>query len=130
MKLRCTHNSIRLRVRKSELDTLQQMGAIAESILFLNKKVLSFALKTDVTIEEVVAQLIDNEIIVSLPREQAEQWIATNQVGIEANISTVGNEQLHILVEKDFPCLDRENEDKSDTFWELAQEKDKDALNC
>jgi len=49
--------------------------------------------------------------------------MTSDQVGIEYNIPLDGATYLHILIEKDFPCLDREQEDKSDTFWELAQEK-------
>lgn len=124
MKLRCTHNSIRLRLRKSDLETLKQKASISESIRFFHQATLQFTLKTDPQKEELDAQLAENEIVITLPLAMATKWINSNEVGIEENLKLDADESLHILVEKDFPCLDRENEDKSDTFWELAQEKD------
>jgi len=92
MKLRCTENSIRIRIRKYE------------------------------SMQQVAATLLDNNLVVNLPKSAANEWINSNQVGIEVNKEIPNNESLHILIEKDFPCLDRENEDKSDTFWELASD--------
>lgn len=126
MKLRCTTNSIRLRVRKSDLDRLQKESIISESLTFANQIHLRFSLKIDEKLTEVTAYFENNEIIVHLPSQQAQTWINSNQVGIEAtNSSGESQEPLDILIEKDFPCDDRANEDKSDTFWELAHEKGK-----
>lgn len=127
MKLRCTENSIRIRIRKSELDQLAQTKQVEEKIHFGNQVVLTFALSIDETLQNVEANLLDNNLIVSLPNEEAIKWINSNQVGIEVNNELADNQSLHILIEKDFPCLDRENEDKSDTFWELASEETPDA---
>ena len=120
MKLRTTHNSIRIRIRKSEIQTLAQQRLVSESIAFPMGVTFGFSLLIDEANEAVEAKLVDNQLSISLPLETAKQWINTNEVGIERHLPLSGNEQLHILVEKDFPCLDRENEDKSDTFWELA----------
>jgi hypothetical protein len=43
--------------------------------------------------------------------------LQTDQIGIEQT-TTHG---LYILIEKDFPCKDRADEDKSDLFGELAE---------
>jgi len=122
MKLRCTENSIRIRIRKSELDQLAQTKRVEEKIHFGNQIVLTFALSINETMQQVNATLLDNNLVVSLPKNAANEWINSNQVGIEVNKEIADNESLHILIEKDFPCLDRENEDKSDTFWELASD--------
>lgn len=122
MKLRTTHNSIRIRIRKSELATLQQKQLIEESINFPNGVLFKFALTISPSAKSVDAALTDNNLVVSIPSEQATAWITTNEVGIETNLSLSNDEQLHVLIEKDFPCLDRPEEDKSDTFWELAPE--------
>ncbi|MFK7948212.1 MAG: hypothetical protein AB8G11_11510 [Saprospiraceae bacterium] len=123
MKLRTTHNSIRIRIRKSELRTLQEHGIIEEIIRFPNQIIFKFALKIEHNSEDLTAMLEDNYLQIIIAKAKAKQWITTNEVGIEANIDLPNEEQLHLLVEKDFPCLDRENEDKSDTFWELASDK-------
>ena len=60
-----------------------------------------------------------------IPHERAIHWIESNEVGIESVSKVSSSEALSVLVEKDFPCLDRPNEDKSDTFWELVPENEK-----
>lgn len=123
MKLRTTHNSIRIRVRKSELARLHESERVEERITFPNNVIFKFALLIDNIERDLIANLDNNYLQLSIAKARAKQWITTNEVGIETYIDLPDGEQLHLLVEKDFPCLDRENEDKSDTFWELASEK-------
>jgi len=120
MKLRCTENSIRIRIRKSELDQLAKSKQIAEKIHLGNQVVFTFTLDVNEFVEKVTAILLNNTLLVSLPKATANQWINSNQVSIEVKNEISDEHNLHILIEKDFPCLDRENEDKSDTFWELV----------
>lgn len=123
MKLRTTKNNIRIRIRKSELAKLATDKRIEESINLGDQVVFKFALALEEHLEQMTASLRNNNLLLSIPKEVGEQWIATNQVGIEATLKVSETEILQLLVEKDFPCLDRENEDKSDTFWELAPVK-------
>lgn len=125
MKLRTTHNSIRVRVRKSELVLLQQKHLIEESISFPSGITFKFALAIADMDGILGATLEHNNLVLSISNKAATQWIATSQVGIEARLGLPNDEQLHVLIEKDFPCLDRVEEDKSDTFWELAPETPK-----
>jgi len=120
MKLRCTTNSIRIRIRKSELQQLATDKRIEEKIQFGKGVSLTFALSVSGLTKEVTAHFVNNKLLVKLPKEVASQWINSNQVGIEVNQPLEDGDSLHVLIEKDFPCLDREEEDKSDTFWELA----------
>lgn len=122
MKLRCTTNSIRMRIRKSELSQLAANKSVEEQIHFGNNTIFSFVLEIHENTEQVAATFFQNNLVVSLPTEVAHEWINSKQVGIEVHHLVAENEQLHILIEKDFPCLDREEEDKSDTFWELSPE--------
>lgn len=127
MKLRTTHNSIRIRIRKSELDMLSQKGMVEESINFGNEVIFKFGLSVNEQIQEVKASLENNYLEVAIPSKTAGDWINTNQVGIEINHPVSPSEQLHLLIEKDFPCKDRADEDKSDVFSKLASETSK---NC
>lgn len=120
MKLRTTHNSIRLRIRKSELVQLEQTHLIEEAIGFPAGPTLRFALVIRAQEQLLDAKFENHQIRISIAKSAAKQWIETNQVGIEAQLALPNSEELYLLIEKDFPCLDRENEDKSDTFWELA----------
>ncbi len=128
MKIRTTHNSIRLRIRKSELDILHKEESISESLTFVNGISLRTVLFINHKINTPEASFRETTISVGLPPELAKQWIESDQVGIEQSLNINNGESLHLLIEKDFPCLDRPNEDKSDTFWELAA--DKDANSC
>ncbi|MBX2876042.1 MAG: hypothetical protein KTR30_28230 [Saprospiraceae bacterium] len=122
MKLRTTHNSIRIRLRKSEIQEIAEQGQVIESIRFPMGTLFQFALQIRESENIASAALEDNVLTVSLPAAQARSWINSNQVGIEERITVPEGEELHLLIEKDFPCLDRPEEDKSDTFWELAPE--------
>lgn len=123
MKLRCTENSIRLRLRKSELQTLSEKNNIEETINFMAGTKFIFQLSIAAHLENVEAVFQHQVLKISIPDLQAYNWIESNQVGIEVHQELPENKKLHILIEKDFPCTDREDEDKSDTFWELAQDK-------
>ena len=123
MKLRCTKNSIRIRIRKSELNQLTKDKKVEEKIRFGNQTVLTFALQISELTQQVNASLSNNQLVINLPIPIANQWINSSQVGIEVNRVVSKEHHLHILIEKDFPCLDRPEEDKSDTFWELAPDE-------
>lgn len=122
MKLRCTKDSIRIRIRKSELRQLAETKEISESVHFGPANSLSFALEIDDDLSKVSVKFAEGQIVVALPEGQAHQWINSQEVGIEVQSEISPERQLHILIEKDFPCLDRLEENKSDTFWELAPE--------
>jgi len=123
MKLRCVHNSIRIRIRKSELQQLDKEGIITETVSFGGTIMFGYALAVDAMRDEVNADLTDNLLAVHIPLVTAQKWITSNQVGIEVTKELDNGEQLHILIEKDFPCVDRVDEDKADTFTELATKK-------
>lgn len=123
MKLRLTHNSIRIRIRKSELTTLSENKLIEDTVKFpLSTDVFSYTLSISKEKNDLTAEFIESNITVIIPKQIAKDWINTNTVGIERHIDLADDEKLHVLIEKDFPCLDRPNEDKSDTFWELASD--------
>ena len=126
MKLRCTGNSIRIRVRKSELTALSEKGQVSETIGISKEIVFEFSLRQE-KVERVIATLENNILSVIIPENIAAQWISSNQVGIEVQEKIADDRHLHILIEKDFPCLDREEEDYEDTFHELAEQKSKDS---
>jgi len=123
MKLRCVNNSIRLRLRKSDIQQLRDEGMVTESVAFGGNTVLFFSLKIEANLEEVKAFFEDQHIQIALPQEKATVWMDSNQVGIEILQDLEREEKLHLLIEKDFPCLDREEENKGDTFWELAPDE-------
>lgn len=123
VKLRLTHNSIRIRVQRSELTQLQQSGQIKEVVAFPTSPAFHY----EITVHEgeaIEASFETATIKINLPATVTQLWFDTAQVGIETNLDLEGSDPLHILIEKDFPCADRPNEDKSETFWELVDKTD------
>lgn len=120
MKIRCVENSIRLRAKKSELAKLATDHRIEESIAFPNGQTLTYALSISDIVDQVNPIYYENNIEIQLPKTLANEWINSDTVSIDCTIELEGDEHLDILIEKDFPCLDRPSEDKSDTFFELV----------
>jgi hypothetical protein len=120
MKFRCTANSIRFRVRKSDLEVLEDRGEIRERITFSPGAVLSFVLKLGEG-EGIHAGFSGGAVVVEVPRKVVGAWIGSSEVGLEVSQNTgVDGEVLHILIEKDFPCRHTTEANREDTFYELA----------
>lgn len=123
MKLRCTTDSVRIRIRRSELDTFNAEGKVGDTVLFPGGQMLQFSLEK-APVDQLRADFTDGHIRVMLPEASAKKWGTSEQIGIEKRLAIAGqNRELHLLIEKDFPCLHRTNEDKSDTFTELAPDQ-------
>lgn len=121
MKLRCTENSIRLRLRKSDIEILSQQQKVSDSVNFGMTTPLSYTLAISDT-TQIEAKNMNSSIYIIVPKSRANKWVNSDQVSIEETVEFDNGQTLHVLIEKDFPCVDRENEDKSDTFFELAEE--------
>jgi hypothetical protein len=122
MKLRFDKNSVRLRVRKSDLKLLGEQGFVKEAIKFGKKTTFTYQLIMDDQVGELVATLKNNILSISLPKTMAAEWAQSNRVAIEQHIKINTNEMLLVLIEKDFPCEHKE-ENMEDTFFELAEAK-------
>ena len=119
MKLRLEGNSIRLRVRKSDLKTLQQTGVVKEILTFPNGAPFHYQLLTDNYVDRIYAEVSLDGITVFVPLSIAHDWMRSDDVSIEYTLQS----GMYILIEKDFPCKDRAEEDKNDTFFELVNDK-------
>lgn len=119
MKLRLENNSLRLRVRKSDLQNLQQNGRISERLTFPNNTFFEYTLTTNTADATIGATFEAHKLIVTTPLSIAEAWVNSDEVGLEMTLKS----GLFILIEKDFPCKDRPWEDTKDTFFELVSEE-------
>jgi len=117
MKLRIKGNSLRLRVSPSEMERLLQTGRIEETIHFAPQEdaKLTYALEHTVTEQEISVRFRPQEVTVVLSTDGAHKWAEGEQVGMCGTID-VGHDQLALLVEKDFACLDGKDADNEDTF--------------
>ena len=64
----------------------------------------------------LTARYHDHTMQVLLPSATAHAWASTDQVGIEETLSIDDTEVLHILIEKDFQCLHRTDEEEPDHY--------------
>jgi len=124
MKLRLDKNSLRLRVKKSDLETLCEKSTISESIGFPGGS-FNYSLSISDIETEVMANMKGSSLEVMIPSHTASVWINSDETGIYHSIHFDNEHSLNITIEKDFPCKERPEEDTSDTFVELA-EKNKD----
>lgn len=118
MKIRILENSVRLRLSQTEVEQILEAGRVTQTVKFGTEtsQQLRYALeKADILAMQ--ATFNANEICVQIPLVMANDWASSNQVSLESYMLIEGEEQLRILVEKDFKCIDaRKEEDESDLF--------------
>jgi len=118
MKIRMKGNSLRLRVSRSELARLLAGDCVEETIHFAPQASAKFtyALQQESSAKSPTVHYTGSRVSVLLPADQAYVWAATDQVGIAEEISLGTFGSLALLIEKDFACLDRSDEDNRDSF--------------
>jgi len=118
MKLRIRGNTIRLRLKRSEVDRIAAGISIVEETHF-PASVLTYRL--DVSESNDISASFDNgSLVVTLPKSKALDWAGTDAVSLHAEQKRSGTTPLSVLIEKDFSCLDpghhRDSDDDEDTF--------------
>lgn len=107
MKLRLQGNSVRLRLTRSEVERLRETGLVEESVDFGAGEVLAYRLQSRLEQGEVEAVFGKGIMTVSVSREAAQRWAASDEVGLYAQSGA-----LTISIEKDFRCLTRRIEEQ------------------
>lgn len=126
MKLRFDQQSLRLRVRKSDLEKLEQQGFIEEIVAFPND---SFTYRVHSGGDEISVSFSGGILAVSVPAALLRNWIDSEEVGIYAALKTVHPETtLQVILEKDFPCQHGSTAENADTFGELAEKSKKQGI--
>ncbi|UTW60925.1 hypothetical protein KFE98_12930 [bacterium SCSIO 12741] len=115
MKLRIQGQSVRLRLKKSEVDQFANTGSCQEKLNFPDSGALSYSL-IRFEGENVSAEWENQELKVLVPGEVAQKWASTERVGFRGKCKLPDGSSLDILVEKDFKCLT--GEDKGDDFYD------------
>lgn len=123
MKIRSVENSLRMRVRKSDLVRLQRDGRISVNLTFPGQACLSFSLEI-APVPTFQAQLTPAKVQIVIPQDQAENWINSQLVALRWQWPLEDGNMLSLLIEKDFPCRHVAAEAFEDTFYELVPEED------
>ena len=117
MKLRIRDNSVRLRLMRGEVQTLQKQGLVTARTGFADSREFQYVVESSPACVTPDAFLSDSVLTVRLPESSVLAWATSEQVSIEGEQGLDDGEVLRILVEKDFACLaPREGEDESDMF--------------
>ena len=114
MKLRIKGNSIRIRLNKPEVKKICDSGYLQETTAF-GKNTFTYALQRVDNAAQLSAVLEDNKITMHVPAALIEDWTDNNTVGFDSHL-LVNDQQLYLLLEKDFICLDETTEDQSDNY--------------
>jgi uncharacterized protein DUF7009 len=118
MKIRIRGDTVRLRLKRSEVDQIAAGTSVVEETHFPDS-VLTYRL--DVSADSDISASLDNaSLVVSLPQSLVSDWAATDEVSLSAEQKVSGTGSLSLLIEKDFSCLEpghhRDGEDDEDTF--------------
>jgi len=118
MKIRIRGDSIRLRLKRSEVEKIASGEALVEDTHFPGAT-LQYRLESAEG-AEFEAEFADNMLSIRLPAVDVARWATTDEVSLLAEQDVGGQRTLSLLVEKDFECLSpghhRSGEDDTDTY--------------
>ncbi len=109
MKIRIKSNSLRYRLTRSDIALLAREGYLEEKVDFGEQSFMYCLKQTNDS--ELSASFKNNTITMLIPKNMVAKLADTEIVGFENNESS-----LHLLVEKDFTCLENVAEDQSDNY--------------
>jgi hypothetical protein len=119
MKLRIKGNSVRLRLDQRDLARLLETGNVEDSITFGTDPGQRFSYAVEIGLAvpgQPSVGYLAGRMLVRLDRRDAEFWAASDLVGFDSE-QTTDTGSIHLLLEKDFACLDRPaGEDADDEF--------------
>lgn len=117
MKLRIKDNAVRLRLTRSEVDSLRESGVVAAKTGFPGGREFRYQVESSPASVKPAAFYADNTLTVRLPEAAVLAWATSEQVSMPGEQILDDGGQLQVLVEKDFACLaPREGEDESDMY--------------
>src|ERR1017187_10033765 len=103
MKLRIRGNSIRIRLSRTEVDSLGKGGYIQETTEF-GGSIFTYALQSKEGISALTAAFSNGKITMFVPAHLAAEWPKNETVGYENHLDIGNSKQLFLLLEKDFKC--------------------------
>ncbi len=117
MKVRISGNSIRFRLKQSEVQRFAEEGKLSEVTEFgvEPEDALTFTLSVTES-GDFKLKSATNTVTIEVPQTLASKWTQTALVGLEERVHTGKGRIIKILIEKDFKCLDGSDEENEDSF--------------
>jgi len=118
MKLRIKGDSLRLRVSRSEHDRILCGERVEDTIHFSSDPdaKLTYSLEKASHGASTGVHYSTGQITVLLAKDDLGTWGDPSQVGIYTSVGIGSENSLELVIEKDYACLDRNDEDNADTF--------------
>ncbi len=118
MKLRIRGETIRLRLKRAEVDQIAMGTSVSEQTHFPGS-VLTCRL--DVSDDNEISASFDRgSLVINVPKSKVLDWADSDEVSLYGEQKLPGTGLLSVLIEKDFQCLEpghhRDCEDDEDTF--------------
>lgn len=110
MKIRIKGNTVRYRLSKSEVRQLKEKGFVEEYTRFPTNT-FCYKLMTKKGIENLEAEFLFQAITMFIPENEAKIWYDSDRITYKNTF-----EELTLILEKDFVCLDHSDEDQSDNY--------------
>ena len=111
MKIRIKGNSLRYRLTRSEVDRLSADGRLEERTEFAGRSLIYAIESASKDATNLSAEFTGDKIVLYLPKEMINELVNTERVGFEGSSGLVS-----LLIEKDFVCIDRVEEDQADNY--------------
>jgi len=115
MKIRIKGNSIRFRLTQSEVKQLSEKGSVKETTEF-GSNTFHYQVELTTSVKNLEASYSNDEIVMMVPEDDGRNWFHNNTVGFEHQMGLPKGKKLHLLLEKDFTCLENRAEDQSDNY--------------
>lgn len=103
MKLRILDNSIRLRLKRSDLKALLDTGSVRRQVLFPDGEPLVYQIQMLEGTSEIEWSFSQRLLDVRVNKSATLQWAESEEVGLYAR-QRVGDAELSLAIEKDFSC--------------------------
>lgn len=116
MKIRIKGNSVRIRLSRTETNTLAAEGYLEDTTTFINGT-FTYALQSREGIDALDADMSNNTITMYVPTAIVTAWAGNDTVGYSNTLPLPDGGSLFLLLEKDFKCIDADvTEDQSDNY--------------
>ena len=116
MKIRIKNNSIRLRLTKTDVSNLKNIGLVSCKTVISGNEIFEYELIKKSDIQEIKAKYNQNKISIILPEEKSKILTDTDEITLQAWQENGTEDQVFLLIEKDLQCLDPTHEDQSDMY--------------
>lgn len=115
MKIRIKDNSVRYRLTQSEVKQFCETGKVVAYTPFSESQ-LSYQVIQKDEIDTLNAHFENGQISLEVPSHLAKNWNTDERVGFSHEQQLEDGSILHLLIEKDFVCMDNTMEDQSDNY--------------